>query len=496
MSQGLPGDHRWRLAPPKLLRVDMRQVWLFGELARLPGVECRVYCDQTPLKLSCCVAIMAYWLKPPSIPEMKIVWAPCDMSYSGEVQTRKHTRLTLYAGALMCFVGTGWAALNLTVVPWFWIGACGLALAVVLLYFDRNKLGKPKWFWFNVACCCLVLLLCEFICYLHYNRTHATEVYSPPLETFIRDDPILGYVLRSNARTHVSWMWRDQRVHEATYTTDAHGFRAGPSRRAERGRPVVFMGCSITFGSGLEDEQTISCQVEELTEGRYQCYNLGVFGYGTHQCYAQLKNGLVDEAVGGERPRAIIYQAIMGHASRASGRLPWNCRGPRFVIDDHGELRYCGTLEQARAQAWQQRCVLGRWARTAIAESFVKKDVYDRFHVADAEGRHLQVALIERMRDEIAGRYPDCEFHIIFWDCPGPDRRHNDWFVGQVEQKGIVLHRIRDILPDYEKGWVEYTVAHPVDNHPNASAVARLAGYIIAHILKEGEHSAHGKITD
>jgi len=108
MSQGLPGDHRWRLAPPKLLRVDMRQVWLFGELARLPGVECRVYCDQTPLKLSCCVAIMAYWLKPPSIPEMKIVWAQCDMSYSGEVQTRKH-EVDAVCG-------------RLDVLRWHWLG--------------------------------------------------------------------------------------------------------------------------------------------------------------------------------------------------------------------------------------------------------------------------------------------------------------------------------------------------------------------------------------
>ena len=418
------------------------------------------------------------------------------MPYCAKFRKRKPIRLTLYGCAFSCLVLTGWLALNFAGVPWFWIGAAAVGLALALLASDRNKDGKARWGWFFIACCCATFTLLELVCYIQYNKTHATQIFEPPLEAFIKDDPVLGYTLQPNACTHVSWISRGRRVHEATYTTDAHGLRAGPSRRGDRGRPVVFMGCSITFGSGLEDEQTIAYQVEELTAGRYQCYNLGVFGYGTHQCYAQLKNGFVDEVLGGEYPRAIIYQAIIGHASRASGRLPWNCRGPRFILDDQGVLRYCGTLEQARRQAWQGRSVLGRWAATAIAESFIKKVLYNRFHLSDAESRRLQIGLIEGMREEIVRRYPGCEFHVVFWDCPGLDHRYNNWFADQVRQRAIGLHRIRDVLPNYEQDWVQYTVAHPFDNHPNASAVARLARYIIGHVLKDGEYSADGEIAD
>lgn len=99
---------------------------------------------------------------------------------------------------------------------------------------------------------------------------------------FYRADPRRGFRLAPNAST-TDRVADDQPL---TYriTTDARGLR-GPVREVEAGAlKVLLVGDSMTFGKGVDDEQTFACFLEPLLTERLgrpvRVLNAGVSSYG------------------------------------------------------------------------------------------------------------------------------------------------------------------------------------------------------------------------
>ena len=108
---------------------------------------------------------------------------------------------------------------------------------------------------------------------------------------FYRADPRRGFRLAPNAST-------TDRVTDGqplTYriTTDARGLR-GPVREVEPGAlKVLLVGDSMTFGKGVDDEQTFACFLEPLLAERLgrpvRVLNAGVSSYGQIEELATIK---------------------------------------------------------------------------------------------------------------------------------------------------------------------------------------------------------------
>jgi hypothetical protein len=140
------------------------------------------------------------------------------------------------------------------------------------------------------------------------NPVRYEQVVSPDL--FAHDDT-LGWVLRPNiGGRHIS--------HEFSvwYTINSAGQRIVPNS-APYGHPTVWcLGESMTFGHGLNDEDTFPNRLAVISDARV--WNLGVQAYGTDQSLLQMRRLLRKS-----RPDVVILSYIPSLIERNASLPKW-----------------------------------------------------------------------------------------------------------------------------------------------------------------------------
>lgn len=87
-----------------------------------------------------------------------------------------------------------------------------------------------------------------------------------------------------------------------TATHDSSGYRQIPHNNAPaREDTCFFMGCSFTYGMGVNDQSTFAA-ICQKGQSKYEIVNFGVPGYGTVQSLLQLEDALRN----GSRPDLVI----------------------------------------------------------------------------------------------------------------------------------------------------------------------------------------------
>lgn len=102
----------------------------------------------------------------------------------------------------------------------------------------------------------------------------------------------------------------------------------------------------------------------------------------------------------------------------------------------------------------------------------------------------MDIAIVIAAQRALLNKYPGIEFHFIYWDN-GTDQ--DKTIENQLQQKGIKVHLISDILPDIHKRRLNYAISE-FDHHPNLKANKCIAHYIIRNILHESDRSADLKV--
>ena len=80
----------------------------------------------------------------------------------------------------------------------------------------------------------------------------------------------------------------DDGIAQARYETNSLGHRDDEPQGGDA-RKVVLAGDSFAFGALLDQSQTIDKQIERVSKGSTQAYNLGVVGYGPPQILTSLQ---------------------------------------------------------------------------------------------------------------------------------------------------------------------------------------------------------------
>ena len=142
-----------------------------------------------------------------------------------------------------------------------------------------------------------------------------------------------------------------QRLHQATYTTDAYHRRITPVDHPEqRHKFLLFFGCSMTFGLGVNDDETMPFYVAQYAS-HYRPYNYGVSGYGPHYMLAQLQRGDLPKEIH-EHQGIAIYTFIDHHINRAIGTMrvynQWEQHAPFYTLDAHDRLVRKGDFTSGR----------------------------------------------------------------------------------------------------------------------------------------------------
>jgi hypothetical protein len=397
---------------------------------------------------------------------------------SGEPKrgTHKILYLGLFASAALAVSALSLKALPM---PFVWIGLTWAGAITGALFCLHGT--RPRWSlsclhgtWlrailFNVSVAAVAFAAVEAYLSLHESTADTERIG----RAFYVEDDVLGTVPAKGVRVQAA-----SRSYNVTYTIDSNGLRiAPPVQKDQHAGCILFFGCSMTFGEGLQDNETLPYQVGIQSGGQYRTFNFAFEGYGPHQMLAAIEQGRVRRVVDCS-PQYAIYVAITDHVRRAAGKVPYGKHAPRYLLDPGGAVRRVGNFEQAERAPSPLEAEL-RWQ---FGKSAIYRRLANRASSVSEDDVHRMLAIVRRSRDLLAAEYPGIKFHVILWPDWNKDGVIHRELQDGFRQLNIPVHLVEDILPDHSLASTKYVLSSH-DNHPNALADRLLANYVLTKIV-------------
>jgi hypothetical protein len=256
-------------------------------------------------------------------------------------------------------------------------------------------------------------------------------------------------------------------IFDVNYTIDEHRNRRVIS--AETGPAVAFFGDSFTFGTGLQDSQTLPQIFADLYDRKLGVLNFGFPGYGPQQFLRALETDMFDSLLR-RRVRLFVYETAAFHAERTSCTAGFMMRAPRYEMVD-GRPTY-------RGACYQKWTILNQlFANTSLYHAFIEPALGG----PSREDIDLYVAVLARAAELAREKYgaPTLVLYI---------RTSNRYLrrSGYTEQ-GVMQHMreagldVLDVTLD-TAAFPGKPLTIPGDGHPSAVANAARATLIKAYI--------------
>ena len=344
------------------------------------------------------------------------------------------------------------------------------AYFTVLFWVTAFLIRKKKTILVNFTVLFILLFLGELACYfvLGTPKKEWKDYSSPNLEA-----DHLGTHLG-----HVPWadsVWHDVKIvdgktiFDAHYSIDELNRRITPGYDQEKDKYAVFFGCSVGFGFGLADNQTIPYYFQQNTEN-YNSYNYAFNGWGANHMLARLEHKNLAEEVN-EKEGVGIYVFIWSHIRRAIGDMriytSWGHTMPYYYLDGE-ELKRDGNFAN------------GRWFTSKLYEKLAKSYIWDCFQVnlpTETREDHMVLAaeIIKKAKETYKKQFGNDNFYVVIhptdWIEFTPEK--NKEFKTILEERGI------DYL-DYSKKLVldnDHIIIG--DGHPNEKSDEKLAKMLV-----------------
>ena len=358
------------------------------------------------------------------------------------------------------------------------------ALVYCAWHLRRSSSTRAKVFWINAGVVTLVLAGVELFLWRTAETPGGFDPDADPSSGYISHADY-GYGPISPSRTRALKVHEGEKLYDVVYSIDEYGLRVSPPERAasERRGCVLLVGCSLTFGEWVEDDETMPWQVGVKTDGRFATRNLGFQGWGPHQMLAALESGHAERAARCDVTH-VVYQALYWHALRSAGRVHWDRNGPRYLLDDAGRAVRAGHFTDAGPSSWLSRGTLDRLGRSYVFQKYLASRLDPLARPVTQRDLDLLAAIIARSREEVATRFPRASFHVFFWDIDLAPSWIQD-FESRVARPGVTLHRVSAAIPDYRAPKDARYVLSSYDLHPSPAAHARIADYVVREVLHD-----------
>jgi hypothetical protein len=351
--------------------------------------------------------------------------------------------------------------------PFIWIF---LIYSIVFGVGALVKVGsKVKILFINISVILLTLSIFEGYLASKTTTPKTVKKHSSWLNKY---DDKLGYRPISDHKVNVKKLYKDQLIYDVLYTIDTGGLRVAPKFiKNENQKCILFFGGSITFGEGVNDDESMPFRIGVKTNGLYRIYNFGYIGYGPHQMLAAIEFGLVEEVLKCS-PEYVFFQTMPGHIKRSAGKSSWDHFGPFYKIVNGGEVEYFGSFQSNKK------------LRTIISDIFIKSRIYSKIlgdeNPVSPKDINNYLAIVRKARNTLVDRYPKASFQVIYWDYVGGDSVHEEVITG-FNRDRINLHLISNILPEFQSKSKKYIIKY--DGHPNPMAHNIIADYVVKEII-------------
>ena len=194
----------------------------------------------------------------------------------------------------------------------------------------------------------IVLAIMEVTFYF-MNKQNEIKKESILSEKFVEFNPLLGYWGVPNISTNrIKFFENNSIIYDVVYSLDQHGRRKNSH---EDGESLILFGGSFTFGSGLENNETISYYLSAFTN--YDVFNYGFPGYGTQHMLANLEREDFYSEINKTGGKA-VYLFIPDHIRRITGDMSKSSRAglwiksPYYYLDKNEDIKRKGNFETGR----------------------------------------------------------------------------------------------------------------------------------------------------
>jgi len=216
----------------------------------------------------------------------------------------------------------------------------------------------------------------------------------------------------------------------------------------------------------LNDQETFAWQLGEVLGEKFQVFNYGFHGYGSHQMLALIESGRLDALVRRYKQIYAFYLTISSHPERCVGLMPWDPQ-PSYILEN-GALRHVSKASDY---------TLNRIANRIFVNSQLYRKILLPFRYRQMKDLALDthVAIIAQSMHELEVRYHAHALTVIYPDFTAiePMLRNN----------GVRTLSLTSVMPDFASRPPEkYHLKD--DGHANAFTNMLIAGALAEYILK------------
>jgi hypothetical protein len=268
----------------------------------------------------------------------------------------------------------------------------------------------------------------------------------------------------------------NQTLSETTYHIDAEGRRMIPHHDANRDGNFFFFGCSFTYGTNVEDSESMPAQFE-YAQKKYSAFNYSFPGWGPNNLDRLIHQKGFAADVSKKKHNKAVYWFIDQHIGRVT--LPLSAYRvystnyqffPYYYLDNKNNLQTEGTIFDHRG-----------WLN-GLYNFFSNSTVVQRFGVDFPPHRlydmQLFSAILADMRDTLKKQF-DMELIVAFF----PSSTATPYLIEQLDK-----HKIRSL--DYSNVYSSFYTSRPdwlSDGHPTAEHQKFLANQLIRDLDLNGE---------
>jgi hypothetical protein len=296
----------------------------------------------------------------------------------------------------------------------------------------------------------------------------------PAVETWIDPEyyqahPELGWAPKPGTRTRAWKRVAGEPVYDVQYSIDALGRRVTPGAAAgSRSTFLLFFGCSVTFGEGVQDTETFPHFVAEQAP-RVRPYNYAFHGYGPQQLLARLETQDLRAEIN-EPEGSLVYLFIDAHVNRAIGSMVvytgWADTAPYYRPGPDGALVRDGTLTTGRPATSILYSVLGR--------SQLLKRTHQDVPLAITEGHiDLTARILAASKRRFDQQFGAGRFVVVIF----PGSRHAAGLKRALDRHGVEFLDYSALFDAADPAY-----ALPNDWHPTPQAHRRLAEQLVTDL--------------
>lgn len=252
---------------------------------------------------------------------------------------------------------------------------------------------------------------------------------------------------------------------DVTYTQNEFGHRVVDDLHKNATKHIAFLGCSFTFGTGVQDIDTLPAKVAVYLPG-YRAYNFAFGGWGPAQAVSLLQEEEITQEI--KEPQGVgVYVFIEDHVRRAISsmrrRNSWTRDFPVYNLDGPAP-EYLGPFSRVQP--------IRTWIYAVLPhEQFFAYSGLDWPITPSAADCGYTAKLIGAARDLYLKRFPGSKFYVLIHPLHG-DLRGTQMTIDALAKLEVPVLNYVGMLDGTNPA---YSLS---DTHPTA-----LANKLIAHRL-------------